>query len=332
MQRRSVGCRDQAISEGGVHAGVSRAELVPGAPAVSATTPEGLHGAGLRGWLDTLEAEGTRYQYSRLVEVVLAAGGGRLTAEGFAAHRDAEYERGLSLSSIGVMTAAVRGFARYLTDRALMSRAELHAFWEVPRLLDRPPAPVEVNDGFVGRMAAAAERTGYGSTLRVLTDRAVLVLLSGCGLRAGEAVAVLWSDYDSGAPGSRGRGATINVHRPSGIVLPRTLAVSAKGTRVLDELRELHRGLVVGRIHEVPILAGLWDSGSAAGLVRPFRDPPVQMAERTVDRLAQGAGAPEGAVRPSQLRDAYEARLQRAGLDAEEIAHRLGNDVVGAST
>lgn len=283
------------------------------------------HGASLQGWLETLDVgEATRNKYGRHVEAVLTAGGGQLTVQGFLAYRDAEHERGLSVSSIGVLTAAVRRFARHLVKSALISPAEARGIWDVPRLPVHPrPKPVEVNDGFVGRMAAAAKRDD-DSQLRALTAGAVLVLLSGCGLRGGEAVEVQWCDYDSGGSTASKGGATLYVHRPSGFVSPRTLDVPTKGARVLDELRALHSSLVARAVSDAPILAALWDdAASAAGLVQP-RPPTTAMLERVVDRLAQRAGAPAGVVRSEQLRDLHEARLRRAGVAPRTIAYRLG--------
>lgn len=271
------------------------------------------HAAALQGWLETLDGvrEATTRQYGRLVGAVLAAGGGQLTAEGFLAYRDAAYERGLSVSSIGVLTAAVRGFARHLAKGALISPAEVRGIWDAPRVaVIAPRAPLEMSDGFVGRMAAAAQGAD-DPQLRALTGRAVLVLLSGCGLRSDEAVAVQWRDYDSGSGSTAGdgSGATLDVHRPSGCVDPRTVDVPAEGARVLDELRALHRSLVVGVVTHAPILATLYDdSASAAGLVHP-RPPSAAMLERVVDRLAQRAGAPPGTVGPQQLRALYGNRL-----------------------
>ncbi len=210
------------------------------------------------------------------------------------------HRRGLARSSTARALAAVRGFFRHIDRRHGLHNPALSALRMPPprRPLPRPLEPEQA----ISLTEAVRGEDGPGWVL--LRDCAVLMLLYGCGLRIGEALAL-----DRGAVGAD----------PAAL---RSLRVRGKGDRqrevpVLPVVAEALAAYVAACPHllpaDGPLFRGVRGGRLDASLLR-----------RRLRNLRAALGLPESAT-PHALRHSFATHLLAAGADLRVIQELLGH-------
>ncbi|GBD45167.1 Tyrosine recombinase XerD [bacterium HR40] len=213
----------------------------------------------------------------------------------------AERQRqGYDRRSTARATAAVRGFFRFLDRRAGLHNPAL-LLLRSPPVRRRLPRPVSVDQAFDLLAALSEEKAPAWVRAR---DRALLLLLWGCGLRIGEALALACRDVGP---------------QPREL---RRLRVRGKGGRerevpvlpvVAAALADYLRSCPHGTAPDRPLFLG----------VRGRRlHPSVPTA--LLRRLRVALGLPETAT-PHALRHAFATHLLAAGADLRAIQELLGH-------
>ncbi len=214
------------------------------------------------------------------------------------AHR---HRRGLDPAYTVRALAAVRGFFRFLDRRFGLHNPAVTAL-RTPRVPQRLPRPLAVEQALTLAREMKEEPDLPAWVLR--RDYAVLLLLYGCGLRIGEALAL--DRRDVGADPAR----------------LRVLRVCGKG----------------GRVREVPVLAQVAQALAAYVAACPhplvpegplfvgvrgrrLRPDPIR---RRIRRLRRALGLPESAT-PHALRHSFATHLLAAGADLRTIQELLGH-------
>ncbi len=211
----------------------------------------------------------------------------------YLAHRAAD---GLAAASRSRGLAAVRGFFRFLERRGLAANAAIRLV-RTPKVARSLPRPLEVGDALAAVDAAGALVDEPWLAAR---DQALLLLLYGCGLRIGEALALDRRDA------------------PEGDVL----VVTGKGRKqrlvpVLPVVREAIAAYLAVCPYPLPAEAPLFLGARGARL-----DPAV--AQRQVRRLRVALGLPETAT-PHALRHSFATHLLADGGDLRTIQELLGH-------
>jgi integrase/recombinase XerC len=203
---------------------------------------------------------------------------------------------GLAASSRSRGLAAVRGFFRFLERRGLAANAAIRLV-RTPKVARSLPRPLEVGDALavVDAAGALAEEPWLAAR-----DQALLLLLYGCGLRIGEALALNRREA------------------PEGDVL----VVTGKGRKqrlvpVLPVVREAIGAYLAICPYALPAEAPLF-LGARGGRL----DPAV--AQRQVRRLRLVLGLPETAT-PHALRHSFATHLLADGGDLRTIQELLGH-------
>ncbi|MCC6008325.1 MAG: tyrosine recombinase XerC [Rhodobacteraceae bacterium] len=211
----------------------------------------------------------------------------------FAAH---QRRRGLGPASIARSLAAIRGFYRWLSERAdfdatpvLQARA--------PRLRPRLPRPVDPESARALRACVAEQAAEPWIAAR---DAAVLTLLWGCGLRVSEALALMWD----AAP------------------LPEMLRIRGKGgqERLVPVLPAARAAVEAYR----PLCPH--PAAPGAPLFFGVRGGPLgpRAVQRAMERARAGLGLPATAT-PHALRHSFATHLLAAGGDLRTIQELLGH-------
>jgi integrase/recombinase XerC len=203
---------------------------------------------------------------------------------------------GLAASSRSRGLAAVRGFFRFLERRGLAANAAIRLV-RTPKVARSLPRPLEVGDALAAVDAAGALVDEPWLAAR---DQALLLLLYGCGLRIGEALALNRRDA------------------PEGDVL----VVTGKGRKqrlvpVLPVVRDAIGAYLAICPHALPPEGPLF-VGARGGRL----DPAV--AQRQVRRLRLALGLPETAT-PHALRHSFATHLLADGGDLRTIQELLGH-------
>ncbi len=211
----------------------------------------------------------------------------------YLAHRAAA---GLAATSRSRGLAAVRGFFRFLERRGLAANSAIRLV-RTPKVARALPRPLEVGDALA---AVDAAGTPGDEPWLAARDQALLLLLYGCGLRIGEALALNRRDA------------------PEGDVL----VVAGKGRKqrlvpVLPVVREAIAAYLAVCPHPRPADAPLF-LGARGGRL----DPAV--AQRQVRRLRVALGLPETAT-PHALRHSFATHLLADGGDLRTIQELLGH-------
>ncbi|HSZ53407.1 MAG TPA: tyrosine recombinase XerC [Caulobacteraceae bacterium] len=198
--------------------------------------------------------------------------------------------------SLAQAVSAIRAFYRYLDSRHGLSNDDVLRV-RGPRVRPTAPRPVSVGEARE-LIASASDRPALPWV--ALRDRAVLILMWGCGLRISEALDV------------RGRD----------LPLADSLRVTGKGgkTRFVPVLQAV-KDAIAAYLEAAP-----FEVGPEEPLFRATRGGPLR--PRQVQALMQGLrqtlGLPESAT-PHALRHAFASHLLGAGADLRSIQELLGH-------
>lgn len=202
----------------------------------------------------------------------------------------------LASRSLAQAVSAVRSFYRYLDSRHGLSNEDVLRV-RGPRVRPAAPRPVSVVEARE-LIATASDRPTLPWV--ATRDRAVLLLMWGCGLRISEALSLRGSD----AP------------------LSESLRVTGKGgkTRFIPVLQPV-RDAIAAYLAAAPFQVGPGDPLFRATRGGPLRPRQVQAM---VQSLRQTLGLPESAT-PHALRHAFASHLLGAGADLRSIQELLGH-------
>lgn len=206
-------------------------------------------------------------------------------------------KRPLSPRSVSQALSAIRSFHKFLDVRMGLANANV-ALVRGPRVQPGAPRPIS-EDQAIG-LVAEAGANGQTPAWVALRDRAVLVLLWGCGLRISEALSLKRLD----AP------------------LPAALRIHGKGGKtrlspVLPPVREA----VDDYVKALP-----WTLGPDDALFRAVRGAPLRPrhVQAVMQRLRGRMGLGERAT-PHALRHSFATHLLGAGADLRSIQELLGH-------
>jgi integrase/recombinase XerC len=204
--------------------------------------------------------------------------------------------RGYERSSNARAMATIRSFFRFLDRRGLARGAAVHAV-RTPRLKRALPKPLSESDAMqaVHTVAELSDEPWVGKR-----DAALLLLLYGCGLRIGEALAL---NRDGSLPGE-------------------TLRVAGKGgkQRIVPVLPMVRDALAAY------LAACPYDPGSGGPLFLGLRGGRLEpaVAQKQVRRLRALLRLPETAT-PHALRHSFATHLLAGGGDLRTIQELLGH-------
>jgi integrase/recombinase XerC len=205
-------------------------------------------------------------------------------------------ESHLAPRSLSQAVSAIRTFYRYLDARQGVTNEQVLRV-RGPRIRPAAPRPVSIQEAR-DLVTGASERTAPAWV--ALRDRAVLLLLWGCGLRISEALGVRGGD----------------------LPLAETLRVTGKGGKtrlvpVLDPVREAIAAYLAAAPFTVAPDQPLFRA-TRGGPLRP------RQVQALVQNLRASLGLPESAT-PHALRHAYATHLLGAGADLRSIQELLGH-------
>ncbi len=283
-------------------------------------------GAAIGAWLDTLTsqrrvARNTIAAYRRdlggFLEFMAEHHGEPATLEMLAGLGHAEMRswlahcarRGLARTSISRALSAVKSFFRHLDRQGLASNPAVDASRapKIPRQVPRPLTEDEATD-----VLAGAE--GSSSTPWIgKRDLALLMLLYGCGLRLGEALAL-----DVGQ--ITGAGETIRIAGKGGKVRIVPVLGRVREVRivpVLGRVREALLGYIGERPDGAPPSAPLF-IGTRGGRLN------AAVAQKRFRALRHRLGLPETAT-PHAMRHSFATHLLGNGVDLRTIQELLGH-------
>ena len=207
---------------------------------------------------------------------------------------------GAGTPSVARALSAVRGFLRYLDRQGLAHNAAVTGL-RGPRRPHGVPKPLAVDEAIeLTDLALGAEQPDW----QALRDHAVLLLLYGCGLRIGEALALAPADIPTGA------------HAGS------TLRVTGKGRKqrdvpilptVLDAIANYRRACPHDLDSHGPLFIGA--RGRRLG---------ARAVQKRVETLRAQLGLPATAT-PHALRHSFATHLLGAGGDLRAVQELLGH-------
>jgi integrase/recombinase XerC len=205
-------------------------------------------------------------------------------------------ESRLAPTSLAQAVSAIRAFYRYLDVRHGLPNDQVLRV-RGPRVRPGAPRPVSIEEAR-DLVAGASGRPALAWI--ALRDRAVLLLLWGCGLRISEALGLRGGD----------------------LPLSDTLRVTGKGGKtrlvpVLDPVREAIDAYVAAAPFEIMVKDPLFRA-TRGGPLRP------RQVQALVQGLRGGLGLPESAT-PHALRHAFATHLLGAGADLRSIQELLGH-------
>jgi integrase/recombinase XerC len=209
--------------------------------------------------------------------------------------------RGLSRTSIARALSCLRGFFRFLEKQGIAANSAIGAL-RTPRVPKSVPKALSVEEAF--DLILSAEDLADDAWIG-LRDKALLILLYGCGLRIGEALALNRGQ----APGRFGNPAD-------------TMTVRGKGNKerlvpVLPVVRDAVAAYLAACPYagegDAPLFLGARGGRLAAGV-----------AQARVRDLRKLLGLPDTAT-PHALRHSYATHLLAGGGDLRTIQELLGH-------
>jgi integrase/recombinase XerC len=231
-----------------------------------------------------------------------------LTPADFRSYLASRAGEGLGRTSVARAMSTLRGFFRFLDRAGLAHNAAIGAI-RTPRVPQSIPKALTEADA---RMAVEVVGDLSDEPWVARRDTALLLLLYGCGLRIGEALAL-----------NRGQA-------PAGLPTEATSAVKAGGTMVITGKGGKQRMVPV-----LPVVARAIDDYLAACPYPLGDDDPLFMGvrgkrlnagvvQRQVRRLRALLGLPETAT-PHALRHSFATHLLSGGGDLRTIQELLGH-------
>lgn len=205
-------------------------------------------------------------------------------------------ESHLAPRSLAQAVSAIRTFYRYLDARHGLSNDQVLRV-RGPRVRPGAPRPVSIEEARELIGGASEQRRPEWVALR---DRAVLLLLWGCGLRISEALSL------------------------GGDALPlaETLRITGKGgkTRLVPVLNAVREAI------DAYVAAAPFEVAAQDALFRATRGGPLRprQVQALVQDLRESLGLPETAT-PHALRHAFATHLLGAGADLRSIQELLGH-------
>lgn len=146
----------------------------------------------LESWIVTLRATGkaanTRMVYEDSVRMLLQSSGGEFDRQAVINFMGEMQDRGAESATIRLRLAAIKQFARWLSDEGYLDKPHLIANIPTPKLNQRPVPALDSTE------IKAILKQCAGDELRDLRDRAALTLLTETGMRASELLALNISD------------------------------------------------------------------------------------------------------------------------------------------
>jgi integrase/recombinase XerC len=213
----------------------------------------------------------------------------------YLAFRRSEENR-LAPRSLAQAVSAIRSFYRYLDARHGLSNEQVLRV-RGPRVRPSAPRPVSIVEARE-LVAGASDRPALAWI--ALRDRAVLILLWGCGLRISEALSL--------------RGAELP--------LSDTLRITGKGgkTRLVPVLKPVREAI------DTYLAAAPFQVGPQEPVFRATRGGPLRprQVQALVQNLRESLGLPDSAT-PHALRHAFATHLLGAGADLRSIQELLGH-------
>jgi integrase/recombinase XerC len=202
----------------------------------------------------------------------------------------------LAPRSLSQAVSAIRSFYRYLDARHGLSNEQILRV-RGPRVRPGAPRPVSIQEA--SDMVAGAEGRPILPWI-ALRDRAVLILLWGCGLRISEALGLRGGD----------------------LPLAETLRITGKGgkTRLVPVLGPVREAV------DAYLAAAPFKTGPRDPLFRATRGGPLRprQVQALVQNLRESLGLADSAT-PHALRHAYATHLLAAGADLRSIQELLGH-------
>jgi len=232
---------------------------------------------------------------------------GRLSTGDFRAWLAARSRQGLSKTSTARALSVIRGLLRFLERRGLIANAAI-ALVRAPKRPHAVPRPLAIPEA-AQTIAAAADLPGPAWIQ--LRNRALLLLLYGCGLRLGEALALRRAD----APGTGTNGTGTDGEAA-------TLRITGKGRKQrLVPVLPMVAESVASYLAACPFAGGpdmpLF-LGARGGPLNPA------VAERDMRRIRGALGLPDTAT-PHALRHSFATHLLVGGADLRAIQELLGH-------
>jgi integrase/recombinase XerC len=227
---------------------------------------------------------------------------GRLTVGDFRAWLAARARRDLEKSSTARALSVVRSLFRFLERRGLVANAAIRLV-RTPKLPQAVPRPLAVSET---EQALDAVTAAPGPAWLRLRDRALFLVLYGCGLRLGEALGLRRGDAPVIGPDGRVAALVITGKGRKQRVVP-VLPMVAEAIAAYLALCPFARG------PEAPLFLG-----ARGGRLNPA------VAERDMRRIRIGLGLPDTAT-PHALRHSFATHLLAGGTDLRAIQELLGH-------
>lgn len=206
--------------------------------------------------------------------------------------------QGAGPRTLGRGLAGIRSFIRFLERAGLASSAGI-AVTRVPRQPKTLPKPVSAGNAI--RLADPGEQMNSEPWISA-RDAAIMILLYGCGLRIGEALAIKPAQFDaaeSGALRISGKGGKTRLVPVLPIVVNAVTAYRRLCPWPLPPGEPLFRGAKGGKLHRAII-------------------------EKSMSRLRGAMGLPDSAT-PHALRHSFATHLLANGGDLRTIQELLGH-------
>jgi integrase/recombinase XerC len=227
---------------------------------------------------------------------------GRLTIGDFRAWLAARSRDDLAKTSTARALSVIRSLFRFLERRGEIANGAIHLV-RTPRRPHAVPRPVSVAEA--ERLVAATE-SAAGPSWIGLRDRALCLVLYGCGLRLGEALALRRGD----------------VPKPTADGRISSLIITGKGSkqRLVPVLPEVATAIAAY------LAAAPYASAPEDPLFRGVRGGPLNpaVAERSMRAIRNALGLPE-TVTPHALRHSFATHLLASGADLRAIQELLGH-------
>ncbi|MFO1190389.1 MAG: tyrosine recombinase XerC [Alphaproteobacteria bacterium] len=227
---------------------------------------------------------------------------GRLTAGDFRAWLAARSRQGLEKTSTARALSVVRSLFRFLDRRGLAANPAI-ALVRTPKLPHAVPRPLAVSEA---EQALKATEQAPGPAWLRLRDRALFLILYGCGLRLGEALSLRRGDAPVITADGRAHSLVITGKGRKQRVVPVLPMVAAAITDYLAACP--HGGQAQSRLF----------LGARGGPLNPA------VAERDMRKIRNALGLAD-TVTPHALRHSFATHLLASGADLRAIQELLGH-------